>query len=181
MLRHVAERNAQEFEEDPQFHRRVKTNYWFDEQNGKFGPMLRQAAHAIRKWRSQGIRFDAIIWSQGESDAIHLMNEIADHYAHAQSMVFQRLLWLSGARHIYIQELGRIDPPTAAYVRGVNCLRQAQRSESLRDSRIRTVTTTFDLPLKDGVHLTDAGYNQAAARMAIDRQWSNGVISIPGV
>lgn len=167
LLKQVAQKNSEPFFDNPDFCQRVKDNYWFDENSGDIGPALLSAERSIQKWRGQGVAFDGIIWSQGEADAIHLGNEIAEVYRNALPKVLQRLIWRSGAQAVYIQEMGRIDPPTPASVHGVNYIRAAQRAQAEYDPRIRIASTTFDIPLRDPVHLTNAGYKEAAKRMAI--------------
>ena len=167
LLKQVAQKNSEPFFDNPDFCQRVKDNYWFDENSGDLGPALVSAERSIQKWRRQGVVFEGIIWSQGEADAIHLSNEIAEVYRNALPKVLQRLIWRSGAQAVYIQELGRIDPPTPASVHGVNCIRAAQRDQAEYDPRIHIASTTFDIPLRDPVHLTNAGYKEAAKRMAI--------------
>ncbi len=167
LLKQSAQMNAVDFEDDVELCRRVQDNYWFDEISEKFGPAFLKAERSIQKWRGQGIAFDGIIWSQGEADAIHLREELAETYCNTLPKVFQRLIWRSGAKALYIQEIGRIDPVTSATISGVDCVRKAQRMQAQHDPRVHIISTTFDLPLRDPVHLTNDGYREAAKRMAI--------------
>lgn len=167
MLPSSAISNAAEFKDDPSLLDIVQKNYWYDETTDLFGPAFERACRRIKAWRSDGISFDGIIWSQGESDAIYLDPPSTIAYRSGMARVFGALMEASGAPAVYIQEFGLLGEAKVGHNRRAEIVRELQRAIAAQNSVFDILSTTFDLPRRDVVHLTGEGYRVAAMRMGI--------------
>ncbi|MEM8694557.1 MAG: sialate O-acetylesterase [Pseudomonadota bacterium] len=166
LFRQFAEANAREFADDPDLFERVRRNYWFDERAEEPGPAFDRAKDRIGRWMTGKSGFEGVIWSQGESDAIHVGQRDCDRYTEGLAKVLKGLSQCGGDCPVFVQELGRITPSHTAQHARVERVRAAQRAVAHAHDEIVIATTTFDLPLRDEVHLTTDSYHMAAKRMA---------------
>ncbi len=167
MLARSARRTADGFRDsDPDFAALCAANYWYDEEQDRFGPTFEFIAGRIGRWRRDGVRFAGLIWSQGEGDSEEIDSRSAPIYRKAQDRVLRRLASLAGCRSIFIQEIGRISPHVPRLHDGLSFIREAQRAFARKHAHAVIASTTIDLPLADSTHLTPEGYTLAAERMA---------------
>ncbi|NNC71899.1 MAG: hypothetical protein HKN78_03380 [Sphingomonadaceae bacterium] len=167
LLAEFARLNAQEYAADRKLCAQMKENFWFDPASGRFGRPMEMALARIERWRKkQGIAFRGIIWAQGEADAIHLGDAHFEIYVRTLETVLRRLQRLCDCECVYIQELGQLLPPGGRADAGAVLVRAAQRRVAAAMPGIEVATSTFDLPLRDTVHLTPQSHEIAARRMA---------------
>jgi hypothetical protein len=167
LLREFAAANAENYSDDGAMKPRIRQNYWCEEPDAGFGPAYDLADEKIRERRRQSIAFEAIIWSQGESDAINLSEAAFDRYCAALERLLLMLRQKAGCERVLVQELGHWPSAGEAGERGAERVRRAQREVASAHPEIEIVSTSFDLPRRDGIHLTTKSYCTAAERMAV--------------
>lgn len=153
--------------DDPVLHDRITQNYWYDETNSTAGPNLTLFTDRLLVEVAKGTEFLGVIWAQGEADTAYLSTNSAREYTEGLDHVLNALMEASGAPQTYIQTLGDRAFYSETLHGGTAAIRDAQQAVADGSDKITLATTIFDLELRDSVHLTDAGYETAAHRMAI--------------
>ncbi len=152
----------------------VRNNHWYNEEDGTRGPNFDIYQDRIADWVDADVTFKAVIWAQGEADTTFVREDTAQIYREGLEFVLSELTGLAQTEKVYIQALGDRSTYNETLHGGTDIIRQVQ-IELADNSDISVVTTTFDLDLRDSVHLTDEGYITAAQRMALavsDREQS---------
>lgn len=140
-------------------------NYWFDETGGADGPNLDQIEVGLAEW-AQGRQVLGIIWDQGQAETSYLTSDTAANYVAGLEYVFARLMELSGAEQVFIQGVGDRHNYRPHLDGGTDLIRALQQAFPDDHPYARLVSTTYDLPLSDSVHLTLDAYIAAGVRMA---------------
>lgn len=153
--------------EDAALHERISQNYWYDETEGTAGPNLTLFTERLEAEVASGTEFFGVIWAQGEADTTYVGANGAEDYVEGLAYVLDALMEASGAGETYIQALGDRAFYSEALHGGTTAVRDAQQTVADGSDAITIATTIFDLDLRDTTHLTDAGYEEAARRMAI--------------
>ncbi|WP_417207998.1 calcium-binding protein [Antarctobacter sp.] len=153
--------------DDPDLHTRISENHWYDETNGTAGPNLTLFTDRLRAEVASGTVFLGVIWAQGEADTTYVGAHGAAAYADGLSFVLNHLMEASGAPRVWIQSLGDRAFYSPSLHGGTEAIRAAQQAIAEGNDAITLATAIHDLDLRDSVHLTDAGYETAARRMAI--------------
>ncbi|EPX80952.1 sialate O-acetylesterase [Litoreibacter arenae] len=146
---------------------RISQNYWYDETNGEAGPNLSLFQSRIEAATATGVEFLGVIWAQGEADTTYVGENGGDEYTEALAFVLEKLADASNTPNIYIQALGDRAFYSERLHGGTNAIRDAQQFVAESSDTIMLATTTFDLELRDSVHLTAEAYEAAATRMAV--------------
>ena len=153
--------------DDPELHDRISQNYWYDETTGTAGPNLTLFAERLEAEVAAGTEFLGVIWAQGEADTTYVGANGAEDYTEGLEFVLDQLMQAADAPEVYIQALGDRAFYSEELHGGSAAIRDAQEAVADGSDAITLATTIFDLELRDSVHLTDAGYEVAAHRMAI--------------
>ncbi|MBC2777740.1 sialate O-acetylesterase [Parasphingopyxis marina] len=167
LLHDFARANAESDPGDDAIKARIRQNYWCEGESKSFGPAFALAQRKIGAWRAQSTRFDEIIWAQGESDAINLREADFDRYCAALSDVLLALREKANCERVLVQELGHWTCTGTRGKCGIERVRRAQREVAAACPAIEIASASFDLPTRDGIHLTTEGYCIAADRMAV--------------
>ncbi|WP_323769835.1 calcium-binding protein [Antarctobacter sp.] len=153
--------------DDPDLHTRISENHWYDETNGTAGPNLTLFTDRLRAEVASGTVFLGVIWAQGEADTTYVGAHGGAAYADGLSFVLDQIMEASGAPRVWIQSLGDRAFYSPSLHGGTEAIRAAQQQVADSSDAITLATAIYDLDLRDSVHLTDAGYETAARRMAI--------------
>ncbi|MDQ3247064.1 MAG: hypothetical protein M3Q52_09310 [Pseudomonadota bacterium] len=141
--------------------------YWYDETRQSDGPIFDIYEQRLADW-AVGKDVLGIIWDQGQSDTPYVQDaRTAALYAEGLEYILTRLMALSGAPDVYFQGFGDRSDYEERLNGGSDIIRQIQQDFGDSHPWAQLLTTTFDLPLTDSVHLTEAGYVVAATRMAL--------------
>ena len=144
----------------------IKVNYWYDETTKTNGPRLDQFEDSLRQWAT-GKTVLGIIWDQGQADTYYVADDAkAAKYVEGLDYVLRHLRAASGADKVYIQAFGDRSGYSARIHAGQDLMHQTQQQFTVDYDYARLMTATYDLPLKDSVHLTTQSAITAAQRMA---------------
>ena len=152
--------------DDPDLNERIRENYWYNETTGTAGPTLDLFTARLEAQVTAGVEFLGVIWAQGEADTTYVGEYGAEAYTEGLAYVLDQLVEASGAPEVYIQALGDRAFYSENLHGGTGDIRAAQEAVADQSDAITISTTIFDLDLRDSVHLTEAGYIEAAQRMA---------------
>lgn len=166
LLAENAQRNAEAYHADADLCGKIRNNFWIDMSTGNMGRAFAVAAKRLRMLRRKKMRFQAILWAQGEADVAYLEPATVERYRTGLRIVLDKLRHAAGCKKIFIQEIGSMTAASPRYQDRVSLMRGIQRDIGC-DPDIEIASTTFDLPLCDEVHLTPEGYRIAADRMAV--------------
>jgi Ca2+-binding RTX toxin-like protein len=145
---------------------KTETNYWYDETTGTPGPILASYESKLTSWAA-GKTVLGIIWDQGQADTANVQSDaLAAQYRAGLEYVLGKLKADSGALAIYIEGLGDRSTYSQRLHGGTETIRDIQKAYAAAHDFAHVLTTTFDLPLSDAVHPTDAGAITSAVRMA---------------
>jgi len=145
---------------------KTETNYWYDETTGTPGPVLQSYESKLATWAA-GKTVLGIIWDQGQADTANVQSSVlAAQYQEGLEYVLGRLMADSGAQAVYIEGLGDRSTYSQRLHGGTETIRDIQKAYAAVNDFAHVLTTTFDLPLADSVHPTDAGAIISAIRMA---------------
>lgn len=139
------------------------TLYWWDPATQTPGPMLHDFFDDID---AAGILPTAILWSQGEADS-HEIGGVTSRTQYKQCLeaIFTAMRTRLGPLPVFIQRIGRRGSGFTN-TGGVQAVREVQAELIAAHAWCHDAGETYDLPLHDQVHLSDAGYVAAAARNA---------------
>jgi len=143
--------------------------WWLADGSGRY-PLRDNYAHLRGGLVSVGREVEALLWVQGETDAI--ARDTAAHYAAGLASLFARFRFETRRADlpIFLSLLGRQSKvPWAKVIEDVSAqaIRDAQVWAAERDPSTHLAATTIDLPLShDGIHLSRIGQALHAARMA---------------
>jgi len=144
----------------------TKVNYWYDETTGGNGPKLNQFLAPLHKW-SAGKTVLGIIWDQGQADTRYVADAAkAALYKQGLDYTLRQLMAASQAAKVYIEAVGDRATYTARLHAGADLMHKVQQDFAHDHSYASLMTATYDLALKDTVHLTTASAVTAARRMA---------------
>lgn len=135
-------------------------NYWWDLATSARGPSLDTFYQQIN---NVGAKPTIILWAQGEEDSHNIgTNTSTTQYKQALEAIFADMRLSLGDIKIYIQRIGRRS--SFANPNGVQAIRDIQKEVIAENIWCYEAAETYDQPLYDQVHLTDAGYVSVAQR-----------------
>ncbi len=156
--------------------------FWWNLAEDRPGQVLLDAVRDIQRGLDRGQDLDAIIWSQGESDAYSIFFggdpdvQIA-RMIEATTQVFEYFRAEFGADvPIFIQEMGEFEVPiqlAPGEANAFDLVRDAQLALAESDPNIFMSADTSDLPIyTDGLHYTTETYGEIATMHA------NSIVSV---
>lgn len=147
------------------------TNYWWDLDANTRGNAFDVFYFRIDNAR---VRPTHILWGQGEADAHQIgLNTSAAQYKQTLEAIFADMRQTLGDLPIYIQKIGRRTGFTN--IGGTQIIRDIQNQIIAENDWCLEAAEIYDLSLHDSVHLSNAGYIEAAKRNGLILAGSTGL------
>ncbi len=134
-------------------------NYWYDDVNNQDGPLLIRAKKMIDGFGKDYIKW--IYWDQGETD---LTLSKAEFKTATMKVIDILRDYIGTGIPVMLKRMGHRSD--AEFGQPQTDIRTAQREMATENSYVHLVPVTFDLPMGDAVHLSDAGFGTQGTRVA---------------